>query len=121
MESMAFLDGKGTVTAMTINWRRRVCGPENVKVANPEGLLVDERPDLKSDGWNPIDLDPSSPTFHADCQSAAYALIKSGSNPTQKFFPDGARKITDGLTMGEVIRARLLSEANVLVGKPRVS
>jgi type IV secretion system protein VirD4 len=87
---------KGEITAITANFRRRV---SDVKIINPYGLLTDERPDMRSDGWNPLlDLDPNSPGFIDDCQSKGTALIKTDSNESQKHFPDSARSGTTATT-----------------------
>jgi type IV secretion system protein VirD4 len=47
--SLIVIDPKGEIAAITANYRRRVCGADNVKIINPYGLLVGERPDLASD------------------------------------------------------------------------
>ena len=52
------IDPKGEVCAITSKFRRKV---SDVKIINPYGLLVKERPDMRSDKWNPLShLDPSS-------------------------------------------------------------
>jgi type IV secretion system protein VirD4 len=90
--SFVVIDPKGEVAAITARYRRRVCGAANVKIINPYGLLVDQRPDLKSDRWNPLgDLDATSPTLGDECAALADALIKPESNTAQKHFPDAAR------------------------------
>lgn len=100
-------DPKLEIAAVTANYRRRVCGAENVKIINPYGLLVDHRPDLKSDGWNPYgDLDPDAFTFGDDCAAKGDALVKTSSNEHQKHFPDTAREAITGRTMQEVREAR---------------
>jgi type IV secretion system protein VirD4 len=87
--SFVVIDPKGEITAITSRFRRRV---SDVKIINPYGLLVDERPDMRSDGWNPLgDLNPASPGFIDDCQGKGAALIKTDSNESQKHFPDSAR------------------------------
>jgi type IV secretory pathway TraG/TraD family ATPase VirD4 len=52
--SYIVIDPKGEVCAITAKFRREVCGDGNVKIINPYGVLVDERPDMTSDGWNPL-------------------------------------------------------------------
>ena len=49
--SFIVIDPKGECAAVTARYRREVCGAENVKIINPYGVLLDQRPDLKSDGW----------------------------------------------------------------------
>src|SRR5437868_432248 len=87
--SFVVIDPKGEIAAITARYRREVCGKDNVKIINPYGLLVDKRPDLKSDKWNPLgDLNPKSPTLGDECAARADALVKEESNQTQKHFPD---------------------------------
>jgi len=49
--SYVVIDPKGEVCAITSKFRRRV---SDAKIINPYQLLVAERPDMKSDGWNPL-------------------------------------------------------------------
>src|SRR5271155_5589454 len=80
--SYVVIDPKGEVCAITSKFRRTV---GDVKIINPYGLLVDQRPDMKSDGWNPLgDLDPASPKFGDDCAAKGDALVKADSNEHQK-------------------------------------
>jgi type IV secretion system protein VirD4 len=86
------IDPKLEIAAITANYRRKVCGADNVKIINPFGLLVDIRPDLKSDQWNPLnDLDPTAPDYGDHCAAKGDALVKTDSNEHQKYFPDAAR------------------------------
>ena len=101
--SFVVIDPKGEVAAITANYRRRVCGAANVKLINPYGVLTTQRPDLQSDGWNPLgDLDERSPAFGDDCAAKGDALIKADSNEHQKHFPDSARSGMTGAIMFEV-------------------
>jgi type IV secretion system protein VirD4 len=105
--SYLVIDPKGEVAAITARFRRSLPGHE-VKIINPYGVLVDERPDLKSDGWNPLAaLDPQSRTFGDECQALGDALIKTGSNETQPHFPDSARSGMTATTMYEVRDAKV--------------
>ena len=98
------LDPKAQVCAITSKFRRKV---GDVKIINGYGLLVDQRPDMKSDKWNPLAaLDPGSPTFTDDCAAIGNALIKTDSNEHQKHFPDAARSAATGCIMQEVKDAR---------------
>jgi type IV secretion system protein VirD4 len=102
--SYVVIDPKGELCAITSRFRRRV---SDVKIINPYGLLVDERPDMASDCWNPLgDLEPREPGFIDDCVAKGNALIKTDSNESQKHFPDSAREgIT--ATMAWVVREAL--------------
>jgi len=105
--SFVVMDPKLELAAITANYRRKVCGKDNVKIINPYGMLVDQRPDLKSDGWNPLgDLDPDSPTFGDDCGAFGDALVKTKSNESQPHFPDTAREGITGTIMAVVKDAR---------------
>lgn len=102
--SFIVIDPKGEVAAITSRYRRRV---SDVKIINPYGLLIDERPDLRSDKWNPLaELDPASRAFGDDCAALCGALIKTDSNEHQKHFPDSAREGMTGATMFTVRDAR---------------
>jgi type IV secretory pathway TraG/TraD family ATPase VirD4 len=93
---------KGEITAITCKYRRRV---SDVKIINPYGLLLDERPDMISDGWNPLgDLPKAdSPVFGDECQAKGDALIKTGAKESQPHFPDSARQGVTG-TIGYVVQ-----------------
>jgi type IV secretion system protein VirD4 len=98
------IDPKGEICAITSKFRRRV---SDVKIINPYGLLVDERPDMKSDGFNPLaDLDPDARSFGDECQAKGDALIKTGSKESQPHFPDSARSGVTATIMWEVKEAR---------------
>jgi type IV secretion system protein VirD4 len=98
--SYVVIDPKGEICAVTSKFRRRV---SDVKIINPYGLLVKERPDMKSHGWNPLndltpyEIDPATGdkrpalAFGDDCQAKGDAMIKTGSNEHQPHFPDSAR------------------------------
>jgi type IV secretion system protein VirD4 len=93
------IDPKAEVCAITSKFRRTV---SDVKIINPYGLLVDQRPDLKSDKWNPLAaLEPGTPTFNDDSGALGQALIKTDSNEHQRHFPDGARSMATGWLMQE--------------------
>jgi len=97
--SYVVVDPKCEVCAITSRFRRKV---GDVKVINGYGLLVDQRPDLKSDKWNPLAaLDPGSPGFSDECAAIGNALIKTDSNEHQKHFPDAARSAATGCMMQE--------------------
>jgi type IV secretion system protein VirD4 len=108
--SYVVIDPKGELCAITSRFRRSLRG-HTVRIINPYNLLVDVRPDMRSDGWNPLgDLDPRAPGFIDDCQAKGGALIKTDSNESQKHFPDSARS---GITaaMAWVVREVLAGRA----------
>jgi hypothetical protein len=41
--SFFVIDPKGEIAAITANYRRKVCGENNVRTINPYGLLTDKR------------------------------------------------------------------------------
>jgi len=101
--SYVVIDPKGEICAITSKFRRKV---SDVKIINPYGLLVDVRPDMRSDGFNPLnDLDRTALGFGDECQAKGDALIKTGSNEHQPHFPDAARSGMTATTMYEVIDA----------------
>jgi len=97
--SYIVIDPKGEVCAITSKLRRKVSA---VKVINAYGLLTDQRPDMKSDKWNPAAApEPGTPPFHDDCTALGNALVKTDANEHQKHFPDGARSMATGWLMQE--------------------
>jgi type IV secretion system protein VirD4 len=104
LRSYVVFDPKGEICAITSAYRRRV---SDVKIINPYGLLVNERPDMASDRWNPIgDLEPAELGFGDESQAKAEAIIKSDSNQSQRHFPDSARSGATAVIMREVTQAR---------------
>jgi type IV secretion system protein VirD4 len=103
--SYIIFDPKGEICAVTSAYRRRV---SDVKIINPYGLLVGERPDLRSDQWNPLgDLDPEDDlTFGDESQAKAAALITANANDANSFFTDAARSAATLAVMWEVREAR---------------
>src|ERR1700733_3499850 len=87
--SYIIFDPKGEICAVTTAYRRRV---SDVKIIKPYGLLVDERPDMRSDQWNALgDLDPDDDlTFGDESQAKAAALIPANANDANSFFTDAA-------------------------------
>ena len=101
-------DPKLEHAAISANYRRRVCGAGNVKIINPYCLLARERPDLKSDKWNPVfgrGFEPTSPNLSDMCSAIGEAAIKADSNQMQKHFVDGARSAFTGQTKAEILDA----------------
>jgi type IV secretion system protein VirD4 len=97
--SYVVTDFKGEIYKITGDYRRRV---SDVKVICPYRML-----DIKSDGWNPLnDLDPADEyTFGDDAQGKGNALIKTGANENNPFFPDAARSAVTGGMLDEVRQA----------------
>lgn len=103
--SYIIFDPKGEICAVTSAYRRLV---SDVKIINPYGLLVDERPDMRSDQWNPLgDLDPDDAlTFGDEGQAKAAALITANANDANSYFTDAARSAATLAVMWEVREAR---------------
>lgn len=98
--SFVVFDCKAELAAITANYRRRVCGKDNVKIINPYGLLTGKRPDLKSDQWNPLNaLDPGAPGYGDECGALGDAGVKADLNEHQPHFSDCARSAITGGTM----------------------
>ena len=96
--SVISIDPKGENAAVTARWRRTV---SDVVVINPMGLLVDQRPDLASAGFNPL---VGVETFeHAAAIAEALIKVEGDSQP---FFPESARGLMQALIMWEVKLAR---------------
>jgi len=76
--SMIVIDPKAQLAAITARQRARM---GKVIVLNPFGLLLDERPHLKSHRWNPLrQLDPKSHDFESDARCIAQAMGDSTSH-----------------------------------------
>jgi type IV secretory pathway TraG/TraD family ATPase VirD4 len=106
--SFVVVDPKAEIAGITAEWRRKVCGAENVHPINAYGLLTDvRRPDLKSHGWNPLnDIDTGNRlTFADESQSKGDALIKTSSHDNNPFFPDAARSGVTAAVMYECLDA----------------
>jgi type IV secretion system protein VirD4 len=104
--SYIVMDPKGEVCAISSRHRRRI---GDVRIINPYGVLVDQRPDMASDGWNPLgDLDPAAHNYGDDLLARATALIRADANLSQPYFSDAARSAVAGVSNFEVRRAREL-------------
>lgn len=79
----------------------------SVKIINPFGELVDRRPDLKSDKWNPLDdLNPSDPDYEDELMSRTDAMISSKPNENNPFFTNAARSAMTGGSNYDIRYAR---------------
>src|SRR5262249_52932324 len=106
--SMAFIDIKGEIAAITARYRAQF-GP--VVVINPYGLLTGPdasaprgRPWLKSQGFNPLrTLSPAADSFVDDCTKLAQGLVRVDAIDPQKHFAESARILVSALIMWEVM------------------
>jgi type IV secretion system protein VirD4 len=108
--SILMVDPKGEAAAITARARAKL---GRVVVLNPFGLFVQERPWLRSHGFNPLAvLDPRSPTFVDDATGIAEALIRvEGSDP---HWAASAQDLIAALVMYEcIMRGRAASITNV--------
>jgi type IV secretion system protein VirD4 len=104
--SYIVMDPKAEVAAVTSRFRRSI---GEVKIINPYRVLVEERPDMASDGWNPLgDLDPNAFTYGDELLARSTALIRADANLSQPYFSDAARSAVAGTTNYEVRRSREL-------------
>ena len=104
LNSYVVIDPKSELAAITSQYRRSV---GDVKIINPFGVLVKERPDLASDGWNPLgELQPDTPGYASACASIGDALVAKNPSESQPFFPNSARSAFTGACDYEVRRAR---------------
>jgi type IV secretory pathway TraG/TraD family ATPase VirD4 len=98
--SFIVLDTKAELAAITANYRRRVCGDDNVKIINPYALLTAKRPDLASSQWNPMNsLQPGSLSYGDECGALGEAAVKADLNEHQPHFSDCARSAITGGAM----------------------
>jgi len=95
---MIVIDMKGELAAVTARKRAEM---GRVIILNPFEVGVEERPWLKSQGWNPLlQLDPQSNDFEGDATCIADAIIEKGFG-AGKFFQDMAQIVVAGLVMWE--------------------
>jgi type IV secretory pathway TraG/TraD family ATPase VirD4 len=94
------------LAAICANWRRKVCGRENVYFMNSYGVLSNTRPDLSSSKWNPLrEVPANSPKLSDICGAIGDAVVPTSSNETQKHFVDAARSGVSGMTKAEILEA----------------
>jgi len=95
MYSVLVIDPKGENAAITGHWRRRF---GSVFVVNPFGMLLDALKGLKQARYNPMDiLNPALPSFHADCDKLAAAVVWDEGNGDGKYFAAAARVLVSGV------------------------
>jgi type IV secretory pathway TraG/TraD family ATPase VirD4 len=99
--SIIVLDlGKGELTRQTIRARRKICGAENVKVVDPDGITG-----LPSDGHNPLAaLDPDADDFSDRAALLADAMVEMESKDPH--WSESAAGLLQAGNMWEVIEAR---------------
>jgi hypothetical protein len=96
-QSFIVLDSKLTVYPITHEYRRKVCGDENVKLINPKRIRGE-----KSDKWNPAKLDMNSPDYEEQAMNRASGLIPN-LNEKQPHFAMAARSFGTGALIDENI------------------
>ncbi len=83
--SFLVVDVKGELFAISANARRRM--GSKVILINPFGELLDLRPDMVSNGWNPLaQLDPTSPEFYSKAKTIAEAVASISGDSKNDFF-----------------------------------
>jgi type IV secretion system protein VirD4 len=110
-QSVFVIDPKGEAAAITARARARF---SRVMIINPFNVLADERPYLRSHGFNPLgDLQPGD-NFTDDAANIALALVKEQAGSNAAFFSGSARDLLTALIMYEKIeRGEKASLANV--------
>ena len=105
--SILLIDPKGEAAAITARQRAKL---GRVVILNPFNVLANERPYLKSQGFNPLtSLDRRSPHFPDAAAGIAEALIKiEGSDP---HWAASAQDLVAALIMWECIRRPWAPEA----------
>jgi type IV secretion system protein VirD4 len=108
--SILITDPKGEAAAMTARLRAKM---GRVVIINPFNLFVDERPYMRSHGFNPLDvLDPKSPDFVDDAVGLAEALVRVESK--EPHWAESAQDLVAALIMHECLtRGRNASLTNV--------
>ena len=97
--SIICMDPKGQIAAVTANARRKM---GRTIIINGFDELLDVRPDLESNGWNPLaQLDPDSDDFGSDARSIAELMIDKGSTGKGEFFETSMENLFTVFTMWE--------------------
>jgi type IV secretion system protein VirD4 len=123
-------DPKLELAAITANYRRRVCGKENVFICNPYDLLTDERPDLKSDKWNPLNEHEATiagadgkrvpaPGLSDACVAIGDAVVPAGANEPQKHFINASRSAFAGGSKSEILETDAFNRDAKNADKPK--
>jgi type IV secretion system protein VirD4 len=102
--SILIIDPKGEAAAVTARKRAQF---GRVLIINPFEVLTDERPYLKSDGYNPLAaLDPEHENFTDDCKGIGQALVKEQTGGNSEFFSGSAQDLVTALVMYEKLERR---------------
>jgi type IV secretion system protein VirD4 len=107
--SAIVIDLKGQLAAITYRHRAAM---GRVVVVNPFGELTDLRPELASDGWNPMaQLDPAQPDYESKARSIAEAFADRQAGSKGDFFEASSENLWTAFTMHE--RRRNAHRANL--------
>jgi type IV secretion system protein VirD4 len=83
--SFLVVDVKGELFAISASARRRM--GSKIILINPFAELLDVRPDMESDGWNPLaQLDPKSFEFYSKAKTIAEAVASISGDSKSDFF-----------------------------------
>ncbi len=98
--SCIVIDPKGQLAAITGPHRVRM--GQRVLVLNPFNIFPEPYAKLTHAGFNPLSvLDPASPSFGADCDSLAEAIVygEGGGGDNAAYFVDSSRLLVSGVIM----------------------
>lgn len=99
--SILIIDPKGEAAAITARKRAEF---GRVVILNPFGLLTEQCPWLKSDGFNPLStLRIDDRNFVDDCAVLSHALVKEETGGNARYFSGSARDLVNALIMHELI------------------
>jgi type IV secretion system protein VirD4 len=102
--SILIIDPKGEAAAVTARKRAKF---GRVLIINPFEVLTDERPYLKSHGFNPLAaLDPEHENFTDDCMGIGQALVRRQDGGNASFFTGSAQDLVTALIMYEKFEHR---------------
>ena len=102
--SILIIDPKGEAAAITARKRAEF---GTVKIINPFNVLADQRPHLRSTGFNPLAaLDPDDDNFADDCAGIGQALVKEPPGSDGAFFGGSAQDLVTALVMHEKLLNR---------------
>jgi type IV secretion system protein VirD4 len=109
--SILVIDPKGEAAAITARKRAQF---GRVVILNPFNLLVEDRPWMRSHGFNPLSTVRTDENFLDDCTIIGQSLVKQEKSGNGRFFSGSAHDLVTALVMHEkILRRENANIANV--------
>ena len=98
--SILIIDPKGEAAAITAR-KRAAFG--RVVVLNPFNILAEEKPWMRSDGFNPLSTVRRDENFLDDCTIIGQSLVKQETGGSGRFFSGSAHDLVTAFVMHEIL------------------